>query len=99
MCLIAVTFILFFGCDDLLNNQVHNFQKLKNISLKAVNFFSNKHKSNLFKRICLFSSSYFGVTGIFTAMWVILSERPITYLYDYAINLCTHRLEICTQGH
>ena len=24
------------------NSQVHNFQKLKNISLKAVNFFSNK---------------------------------------------------------
>ena len=30
-------------------SQVHNFQKLKNISLKAVNFFSNKTKSNLFE--------------------------------------------------
>ena len=27
----------------------YNFQKLKNISLKAVNFFSNKYKSNLFE--------------------------------------------------
>ena len=32
-----------------LNSQMHNFQKLKNISLKAVNFFSNKNKSNLFE--------------------------------------------------
>ena len=31
------------------NSQVHNFQKLKNISLKAVNFLSNKTKSNLFE--------------------------------------------------
>ena len=31
------------------NSQVHNFQKLKNISLRAVNFFSNKNKSNLFE--------------------------------------------------
>ena len=30
-------------------SQVHNFQKLKNISLKAVNCFSNKNKSNLFE--------------------------------------------------
>ena len=73
---------------------MHNFQKLKNISLKAVNFFSNKNKSNLFEWNCLFSSSYSGVTAIFTAMLVILSERPITYFYDFAINMCTHRLEI-----
>ena len=33
----------------LLGSQVHNFQKLKNISFKAVNFFSNKTKSNLFE--------------------------------------------------
>ena len=33
----------------ILNSQVHNFQKLKNISRKAVNFFSNKNKSNLFE--------------------------------------------------
>ena len=30
-------------------SQVHNFQKLKNISLNAINFFSNKTKSNLFE--------------------------------------------------
>ena len=59
-------------------SQVHNFQKLKKIQLKAVNFFSNKNKSNLFEWNCLFSSSYSGVTVIFTAMWVILSERPFT---------------------
>ena len=29
-------------------SQVHNFQKLKYISLKAVNLLSNKNKSNLF---------------------------------------------------
>ena len=28
---------------------VHNFKKLKNMSLKEVNFFSNKNKSNLFE--------------------------------------------------
>ena len=60
------------------NSQMHNSQKLKNISLKAVTFFSNKNKSNLFEWKCLFSFSYSGVTAIFTAMWVILSERPIT---------------------
>ena len=59
-------------------SQVHNFQKLKIISLKAVNIFSTKNKSNLFEWNCLFSSSYSGVTAIFTAMWVILSEGPIT---------------------
>ena len=32
-----------------MNSQVHNFQKLINISLKAVNVFSNKYKSNLFQ--------------------------------------------------
>ena len=32
-----------------MNSKVHNFQKLKNISLKAVNFFNNKYKSNLFE--------------------------------------------------
>ena len=32
-----------------INSQVHNLQKLKNISLKADNFFSNKSKSNLFE--------------------------------------------------
>ena len=32
-------------------------------------------------------------------MCVILSQRPITYLYDYAIKFCTHRLKWCTQGH
>ena len=50
------------------NSQVHNFQKLKYKSLKAVNVFSNKNKSNLFEWNCLFSSSYSGVTAIFTAM-------------------------------
>ena len=40
--------------EENLFSQVHNFQKLKNISLKAVNFFSNKNKSNLFKWNCLF---------------------------------------------
>ena len=35
--------------DFILISQVHNFQKLKNISLKAINFFSNKNKSNLFE--------------------------------------------------
>ena len=30
-------------------SQVHNSIKLKNISLIAVNFFSNKNKSNLFQ--------------------------------------------------
>ena len=29
--------------------QVHNLQKLKNISLKAVNVLCNKNKSNLFE--------------------------------------------------
>ena len=36
-------------CFVYLISQVHNFQKLKNISLEAVNFFSNKNKSNLFE--------------------------------------------------
>ena len=31
------------------NSQVHNLQKLKNTSLKAVNHFCNKNKSNLFE--------------------------------------------------
>ena len=33
------------------------------------------------------------------AMWVILSERPITELNDGAIKFCTHGLEISTHGH
>ena len=60
------------------SSQVHNFQKLNNISHNAVNFFSNKNKSNLFEWNCLFSSSYSGVTAIFKVMWIILSERPFT---------------------
>ena len=34
---------------DTVISQVHNFQKLRNISLKAVNFFNNKNKSNMFE--------------------------------------------------
>ena len=34
---------------EAIDSHVHNFQKLKNISLKAINFFSNKYKSNLFE--------------------------------------------------
>ena len=59
-------------------SQVHNFQKLKNISLKAVNFLATKPKVTCSSETVFFSSSYSGVTAIFTAMWVILSERPIT---------------------
>ena len=32
-------------------------------------------------------------------MCVILSERPITLVYDCAIKFPRHRLEMCTQGH
>ena len=34
-----------------LNSQVHNLQKLKYISLKAVNYFYNKIESNLLGRV------------------------------------------------
>ena len=61
-----------------LSSQVHNLQKLKNISLKAVNYFCTKIKSNLSEWNCLFSSSFSGVTAIFMVMCVILSERPNT---------------------
>ena len=59
-------------------SQVHNFQKLKNISLKAVNFLATKTKVTCLSETVFFPSSYSGVTAIFTVMWVILPERPFT---------------------
>ena len=63
---------------DTINSEVHNFQKLKDISLKAVNFLATNTKVTCLSESVFFSSSYFGVTATFTAMWVILSERLIT---------------------
>ena len=49
---LLVIMVINCSCDytrQLISDHGHNFQKLKNISLKAVNFFSNKNISNLFE--------------------------------------------------
>ena len=60
-----------------ISSQVHNFQKLKNVSLKAVNILATKTKLTCLSETVFFQL-HIPVTAMFTAMWVILSERLIT---------------------
>ena len=61
----------------------------------CLTFLATNTKVTCLSESVFFSFSYFGVTAIFTAMWVILSERPITRGVQYVMKTAQYIPKFC----